>query len=490
MKRFILSLFVLVCALTISAQPKYIFYFIGDGMGINQVLLTEMYLAQIKGEIGRNHLCMTQFPVAASASSYSASNSITDSSAAGTCLASGSKTNNGRLGLDPKDEHHATIAEQLHEMGWAIGITTSVSIDHATPGAFYAKVASRNDYYTIGTQLADSKFEFFGGATFMKPVDPYNPNRPSVYKLCRDNEYTFCHGYKEYNKNMGDKVILIQDYEGLDDEKKGNGKIPYAIDREPKDLTLPQITEVAIDFLSAKDRPFFLMVEGGQIDWASHGNDAATVIHETIDFDRAIRLAFDFYKEHPDETLIVVTADHETGGLALGNSDYTLHLDLLKNQKVSANVVSDQLVDLRRKMGKKLTFGQVKRLFSETLGLFGEVEVSAEEEAELLATFKLMMKNKANDSKNMYASLNALSDQAVRLLNKKAHVGWTTHSHSAAPVPVFAIGKGAERFSGFYDNSDIAPLIFSVATGKDYKQKIALPEKPRLDPRSSTRLMK
>lgn len=468
MKRFSLILVALVCAFFLQAQPKYVFYFIGDGMGQNQVLLSEMYLAQLDGEIGRKQLCMTQFPYAGLASSFSASNSITDSSAAGTCLATGKKTKNGRLGIDAKGEQIQSIADILHDKHWAVGLATSVSIDHATPAAFYANVFSRNDYYEIGVQLAETGFEFFGGSTFYKPFLEEKPKAENVYDLCRKNGYLFCRGYKDFCNQAFDseKVILIQEHEGLTNDYKGTGKIPYTIDRKEGDLTLAEITRAGIDFLYKKDKPFFYMVEGGQIDWACHGNDAAAVIQETIDFDQAIQVAFNFYRQHPDETLIVVTADHETGGMALGNSDYTLHLDLLQYQTASAGEISGRLSDLHKQFGKKLTFDHVKKLFAETLGLFDKVEVSAAEEQALLATYKLMMKNKTKDSKNMYASINALADQAMRLLDAKAHVGWTTHSHSASAVPVFAVGVGAENFTGFYDNSDIMPRMLKVALGE------------------------
>ena len=467
MKRLFLAIFALMCVLTASAQVKYVFYMIGDGMGPNQVLATEMYLAELEGRIGRKQLCMTRFPFSGQLSTYSASNGITDSSAAGTCLASGTKTTNHTLGLDAKGEPVKTVAEELHNDGWAIGIMTSVSIDHATPGAFYAHVESRSDYYTIGQQLAASNFDFFGGATFYQPYNKKDPkDGPNVYDLCEQAGYRFAHGYKEFGELAdAEKLILIQAHEGLSKDYLGEGLLPYAIDKKPEDLTLPQITEAAIEFLSRKNQPFFMMVEGGAIDWACHSNDAATVIGEVIEFDQAIETAFKFYRQHPDETLIIVTADHETGGMALGNSNYNLNLQALQNQKESLDQLSDQIKEMHGQYGKNLKWQQVKDLLKAQLGLYAAVEVTKEEDAELQATFKQMLANKAKDEKSLYSSVSALSKQAVKLLNKKAKVGWTTGSHSAAAVPVFAIGPGAELFTGWHDNSEVAPLILKV-TGK------------------------
>ena len=170
MKKRILLAMLLLVALVANAQIKYVFYFIGDGTGSNQVLGAEMYRSAIEGQpLGRVQTLMTTFPYSGSASSYSKSNGITDSAAAGTCLATGSKTTNGTLGQDENGEKLTTIAEELKAQGWGIGIMTTVAIDHATPAAFYAHVPNRDKYYKVGEQLAESGFDFFGGAGFHHP---------------------------------------------------------------------------------------------------------------------------------------------------------------------------------------------------------------------------------------------------------------------------------------------------------------------------------
>lgn len=463
MKRIFACLCTILFVLSAYSQAKYVFYMIGDGMGANQVLATEMYLSELEGQIGRKQLCMTSFPYSGQVATFSASNGITDSSAAGTCLASGKKTTNHVLGLTPEGEPVVTIAEILRDHGWGVGIMTSVSIDHATPGAFYAHVASRSNYYEVGRQLAASGFDFFGGGTFYKPVNPDNAADANLYDLCEQAGYVFARGAEEYaGVADAERVILIQAHEGLTKEYEGKGMLPYAIDKQPTDLTLPQITSAAIDFLSRKERPFFMMVEGGAIDWACHNNDGATAIQDVIEFDEAIRRVYEFYLEHPDETLIVVTADHETGGLALGNSDYTLNLQALKHQKMSLVNLSERVKNMSKQYGKNLKWDQVKALFSETLGLYTEVPVSNEDDKALQDCFKATLKQKATDTKTLYASLSALSDKAVRILNKSSKLGWTTGSHSASAVPVFAIGVGAENFTGWHDNSELMPLILKA----------------------------
>lgn len=451
----------LLVALAVNAEVKYIFYFIGDGMGDNQVLLAEMYRSALQGEpLGRVQTLMTTFPYSGQASTYSKTNGITDSAAAGTCLATGTKTRNGMLGMDQDSARITTIAEELKAQGWGIGIMTTVAIDHATPGAFYAHVPNRNKYYRIGKQLAESNFDFFGGAGFHHPQGKHDDKQTNLYRNAEEAGYTIAHGYEEglaiSDERLADKMILVQ----KDDDQgaKHGSNLPYAIDRKEGDLTLAQIVSTAIPFLEARHERFFMMVEGGMIDYACHGDDAATAIGEVWDMDEAMRVAYDFYLAHPDETLIVVTADHETGGLALGNSDYTLHLDLLQNQKCSAWVLSDLFTQLFKE-NKKPSWETVKALYRENLGFWENVEITAEEEAKLQELYKKACKGKAKDAKNMYKSVNALGAAGISLLNKKAHVGWTTRAHSAHAVPIFAIGANAQLFTGWHDNTDLVPLI-------------------------------
>ena len=453
----------LIVALVANAEVKYVFYFIGDGMGANQVLAAEMYRSALQGEpLGRVQTLMTTFPYSGHASSYSKTNGITDSAAAGTCLATGTKTRNGMLGMDQDSAKLTTIAEELKAQGWGIGIMTTVAIDHATPAAFYAHVPDRDKYYKIGQQLASSDFDFFGGAGFHHPQGKHDDKKLNLYRNAEKAGYTIAHGVEEAQKllmnppSMADKLILVQKTD--DEGAKHGSNLSYAIDRKPGDLTLAEIVSTAIPFLEARYERFFMMVEGGMIDYACHGDDAATAIGEVWDMDEAMQVAYKFYKQHPDETLIVVTADHETGGLALGNSDYTLHLDVLQNQKCSSWILSDKFTQLFKDK-KKPSWAEVQNLYRENLGFWEQVEITADEEKELKALYKKARKGKAKDTKNMYKSVNALGEAGIALLNRKAHIGWTTHAHSAHAIPIFAIGPNAAVFSGWHDNTDIVPLI-------------------------------
>lgn len=443
------------------AQAKYIFYFIGDGMGTNQVLASEMYLAELEGRIGRKQLLLTQFPYSGQVATFSASNGITDSAAAGTCLATGTKTNNGTLGLSPQKDTLRTIAEILQQQGYGIGIMTTVAIDHATPAAFYAKVPDRHQYYEIGTQLAYTNFDFFGGAGFHQPVKQHDKKAPNLYDLCEEQGYTFAHGYADaQNKMNANKLILTQTTDGIDRTKQA-GSLPYAIDRQEDALTLRQIVSTAIPYLSQKHNRFFMMVEGGMIDYACHGQDGATAIGETLDMDAALEEAYRFYLDHPDETLIIVTADHETGGLAMGNGGYVLNLQTLQNQHCSAWILSDLLSALFK--DNTPTWDEVKNLLAKQLGFYTSVELTTEEDTLLHNLYNRAIARKNGKVKTLYKTMDELGNTAIALLNKKAHLGWTSYDHTGHAVPVFAVGVGAERFTGWHDNTEIAPLILKAA---------------------------
>ena len=185
MKRLIYVLFFVLLAGTSYAQrAKYVFYFIGDGMGVNQVNGTEMYLAEQEGRIGVKPLLFTTFPAGTVAPTFSATNSVTDSSAAGTALATGAKTYNGAIGMDDDKNALQTVAEKAKKAGRKVGVTTSVSVDHATPAAFYAHQPNRSMYYEIALDLPKAGFDFYAGGGFLKPATTADKkDAPSIFPI-------------------------------------------------------------------------------------------------------------------------------------------------------------------------------------------------------------------------------------------------------------------------------------------------------------------
>lgn len=463
--RLFTTLLCLIVVMTATAQKaKYVFLMIGDGMGVNQVGMTERYMAAMNGSNGRIPLCMAQFPVSGLAHTYSKSYGTTDSAAGGTALSTGQKTTNGTIAMDSaKTVPTTSIATIAKERGMVVGVTTSVSIDHATPAVFYAHSPNRRAYYEIGCQLPASGYDFFGGAWFLKPTGD-DGKQPSIDEMVKKAGYATIKGYDEYLKHgkSHDRVILTQ----TDDKAKKYDKgLPYAIDRDEDDLQLPQITAAAIDFLynKSKDKGFFLMVEGGQIDWACHANDAGAAVVEVIDFDKAINEAYKFYLQHPDETLIVISADHETGGLSPGRDNtYELQLQRLGMQKCSQSALTKKILAALNDKQKPFTYDEMKKLVAENTGLWSSIEMTESDETEIKSAYNKTMQGKAENVKSEYFTDELIAVTALKILNRKAFVGWTTGSHTSTFVPVFAVGVGADRFSGVIDNTDIPNNILEI----------------------------
>lgn len=455
-------------ALTSFAQgrAKYVFYFIGDGMGVNQVNGTETYLAALDGIIGVKPLQFTQFPVSGFVTTYSGTNGVTDSAAAGTALATGNKTKNGTLGMlaDQKSPVNS-VAVWAKEAGAAVGVSTTVAVDHATPGAFYAHQPDRNMYYEIGKDLIKADFDYYGGSDFHNIENKNDATATgNLYQQCEAAGYTIVRGYKDFRKKMkkADKLILLQP------EKANLGdrsSLAFAIDRQPIDMTLSEVTRAGISMLTKKQKDgFFLMVEGGKIDYGCHDNDAATAFKETIDFDEAIKVAYEFYEQHPDETLIVVTADHETGGIALGRGPYELHTDALKYQRMSVGRYSKHLEQLYKKLGDKFTWETVEKDLKENWGFWDNLKLSDHQTDRMHRAYKSFTEGHDEAKKNLYATLNGITDAARRTMAEIALVGWQSGGHSNGYVPVFAIGVGSDKFAGKIDNTQI-PVKIAEAAG-------------------------
>ncbi|MDR1747236.1 MAG: alkaline phosphatase [Tannerella sp.] len=461
-KHFYISLFVclFVVAQLVNGQAKYVFYFIGDGMGVNHVNLTEAWLSALNGERGSGSLCFTGFPVASFATTYSANNDVTDSAASGTALSSGKKTNNGHIGLTPDSTRIETIAEKALKAGKKVGVSSSVPINHATPAAFFAHQPNRNMYYEIATDLLKSGFDYFGGAGFYNRNNYFDKSEaPDIYPLIEQAGYAVYKGYDDYKANAGKagKVVLVQkNWETV-------GDIPYRIDRKDSDLTLKEITETGIEVLMKDNKKgFFFMIEGGRIDWAAHASDAAATVQEVIDMDEAIKVAYEFYKKHPKETLIVITADHETGGLAVGQG--RLNLNCLKYQKLSKDSLSAAISKLVAEKEGKVSWEDVKTLLGETMGFWKELRINWENEKILRDAYEeTIAKHRNITEANLYSTNPLIAVKAVEVMNNMARVAWSTGSHSAGYAPVFAIGAGQELFKQKMDNTEIPKKIIQAA---------------------------
>jgi len=291
MKQLLILLYLFAVSLFAEETvPKNIILFIGDGMGFQQITA---------GKVAKGSLEMERCPATALVTTWSASSLVTDSAAGATAMATGVKTKNGVLSLDSAGQPLKTVVEVAEDSGKSTGVAVACAVTHATPAGFIVHVPSRDQYVTIAEQIAASEVDvLFGGG-----LDHFSPtNNPSLPLLQKKMEV----------------ALTAEEFRKIKTPKKAAALLypvhpPYTVDRE---VSLKELTQKAIEILAKDKDGFFLMVEGSQIDWAGHKNDGTNVVSEVVDFDDAVGAGLDFAEQN-GETLVIITADHETGGFAL-----------------------------------------------------------------------------------------------------------------------------------------------------------------------------
>ncbi|NRB48232.1 MAG: alkaline phosphatase [Saprospiraceae bacterium] len=332
-------------------SPKNIILLIGDGMGLTQVSTTYYYKEGESNFSRFKHIGLHQ--------NQPTSHKVTDSASGATAFAAGVKTYNGAIGVDQDTTPVRTILEMLAAKGYHTALIATSSIVHATPASLYAHTASRSSYEEIARQLVYAPVNFFaGGGTkfFVERSEIVNYLDTLQQRGFQVN--TAGLSSKRLNPEENHAFLLAPD--GMPKMQEGRGDF------------LPKATDLALKYLAKDEDGFFLMVEGSQIDWGGHANDAQYVIQETLDFDKTLEVALDFAAKDKN-TLVIVTADHETGGLSLSAST-----------------------------------------------IYGQGDYS------------------------------------------KITPSFSTGNHSAALIPVFAYGPGAEQFMGIYQNNEIFDKMVKV----------------------------
>ena len=457
--------------------PKYVFLFIGDGMSYPQIQSTADYLGALEdadywqaepslddngGAVldGPSYLNFMNFEAAGSAVTYDSNSFCPDSASTATSISTGHKTYSGTINMDETGTTaYETIAEKVHDqLGMKVGVISSVNLNHATPAAFYAHQASRNDYYEIGLELVESGFEYFAGGGLLKPTGAEG-DQADLYTLAEEAGYNVVKTQAEAEQVTEGPVVIV-------DEHLADGDaMAYELDRTDDMWALADYVEKGIEVLD-NDKGFFMMCEGGKIDWACHANDAASSIHDTKALADAVQVAIDFAEEHPDETLILVTGDHETGGLTIGfaGTDYDTYLNLLESQKISfAKYDSDYVAAYKE---NKTSFEDVLADIETLFGLKTEGEegdklvLTSYELSQLKTAYEKSINETATGMDEqqeyvMYGTYEPLTVTITHILNNKSGVSFTSYSHTGLPVAVLAHGLNAERFNGYYDNTEI-----------------------------------
>lgn len=465
--------------------PKYVFLFIGDGMSYPQIQSTSDFLGALNdadyrqaqpslddngGAIldGPEYLNFMNFEAAGSAVTYDSNSFAPDSASTATSISTGYKTYSGSINVDETGTiSYETIAEQLHaQKGYSVGVITSVNLNHATPAAFYAHQASRNDYYDIGLELIDSGFEYFAGGGLLKPTGAEG-DQADLYALAEKAGYHVVKTQAEAEQVTGGPVVII------DEHLADSDAMAYEIDRTDDMWALADYVEKGIEVLSQDKDGFFMTCEGGKIDWACHANDAGSTVSDTLALADAVQVAVDFAKQHADETLILVTGDHETGGLTIGyaGTDYDTYLTNLTSQKISYAQFDEQYVAKYKE--NKTSFADamkdVEKLFG--LKLKGEAsdklvltdyEVRRLKDAYALAMSDYDSSKYTQEQYALYGTYNPFSVTITHILNNKSGIDFTSYSHTGLPVAVFADGVGADSFKGYYDNTAIYTKLASM----------------------------
>ena len=449
-----------------AAKPRNVILFIGDGMSTPQ----RMTANEFSVKCGRGNLAMNALPHQATTRTCSADSLVTDSAAAATAIACGEKTLNGSVGVDAKGARLESVAEVAHKAGKAVGIVTTVTINHATPAGFYGHRKGRGEGYALGLDLLASGFEYFAGGGLDRHDDKSAAGwRGDVYDLAKEAGYAFAHG----------------DRAAFDALKPGCGKawyvvcegpMPYSIDAGAwKGVpTLAELTAKGLELLEGDPDGFFMMVEGGKIDWAGHANDAATNLRDVLALDDAVKVALAFQERRPD-TLVIVTGDHETGGMTMGfaATGYAFYMERLAGQRRSADSIGEYVRERR-----PADFAALVPFLSESFGLDFDAKdagrnpmaVTPAEREEMEKAFahdlKLAREGRRDDEAYDAAKVTRLPTAVKSVLSHKCGIGWTSGAHTALPVLTTAKGPGAELFGGFIDNTDLAKRMKELVVAR------------------------
>lgn len=407
------------------ANNNSLILFIGDGMGTPQVALTRLYAANLEPS---QKLTLDEILVGLVNTQSihdeltGQSGRVTDSAAAATALSTGKRTPNAKIGVDANDKPIQTIIQSAKAAGKSTGIITTTSITHATPASFATHVPHRKMETEIAAQLVNSGVDVLMGGG-------------ERYFIAEPKDAKFGEAVRTDNKNLL-KQFKSQGYSiaFTVDELKAAKQKPvlglFAADQTAFELaraqsapSLVDMLEKSLELLGDNPKGFLLIVEGGRIDHAAHANNPVDMVHETLMFDKAVRTGLEYVKANPNSALMV-TADHETGGLTLGRSEvYDVNVEALMAVNASSETIQAAIKSAKNPSNVKKVLEQ-----------YTSIDDFTQEELTLLAAGGLRWD---------------------KLISDRAFIGWTTHGHTGLDVGIYAYGDVAGNVSGYIDNTDI-----------------------------------
>jgi alkaline phosphatase len=435
----VLALVLYFSAVSFAGQTKNIILMIGDGMGPSHVQVAWFYATR---QLGKN-LVMTEVMdngQTAYMVNGTADSTVTESAAAAVQMATGVKVLAKSVGIGPDGKVLETILEMAKEKGKATGLVTTSGITDATPAGFVAHVEKRSEEEKIAEQLVKSDVNIlFGGRKEFFLSGSEKGKRKDDRNLLNDargNGYLVIETAEKMEKAQGEKILGLFNL----------GNMLFEIDRKGStEPSLAEMTAKAIDLLSKGQDGFFLMVEGGRIDHAAHHQDIAAVIMDMLAFDEAIKVAYDFQKTHPD-TLLIITADHETGGLVVLPYSQTSE----EYEGINLKAIS-QINASHEKRNKELGKDPTSEKIKEVIKRYYEIDLKDEE----VKTIKENTLRKF-DSRHFHYDMDGSIAFVLRLYHR---IGWATDLHSATPLFLWGIGPGAEIIKGWRHNTDLFRIM-------------------------------
>jgi alkaline phosphatase len=435
------------------ASPKYVFLFLADGGGIAHLEITRQYNRQVHNQgMVISDKIMTEGNVGLM-TTHAANSLSTDSAAAATALASGCKAKIGALGVCADGSVPDTVMEHARRRGMRIGLVTNSTVYDASPAAFVCHVPNRRHFTSIIDRYLELEPDVMlgGGKEHFVPKGQPGSQRndeTDAIAAFQKKGYQTVSNKLELERASGGKLL------GLFSDKEMSFEIEREKNSEP---SVYDMTRAAIRHLHDNNpRGFFAFIENENIDTASHLSDIAAVIHDYRELDRAVGLAYDFYKKYPRETLILVTSDHETGGLG-----FTMALKDLSSTK-SENQVAATGAELRKLQAIDISLQKASRILgpAPTADAVDKLMRDYFSGFTLAPEFKQAIIARQPPSRTLYIDPTAHALGLMIANNTQAY--WQTSSHTNDPVAVAALGVGSERFKGYYDNADFGKKLLAL----------------------------
>ena len=412
-------------------EIENVIFLIGDGMGPSYTTAYRSFMDD-KTTPYMEKTAFDEYLVGAQETySWDPEESVTDSAAAGTAMAAGVKTYNGAISVDVDKNEVKTVLEEAKENKKATGLVSTSQINHATPASFGAHDEDRNNYNDIADDYYDEMINgehkvdvlLGGGTSYFERSDR------NLTEEFQEDGYSYVTSKDELNQDNNKQILGLFAPKGMD----------KAIDRTEDTPSLEEMTDAALNRLSEDKDGFFLMVEGSQIDWAGHDNDAVAAMSEMEDFEKAYAAAIEFAKKDK-HTLVVTTADHSTGGFAMGrDGEYKWDPAPLKAAKKTPDYMAAQIAD----------GSDVEKTLTENIDL----DLTSEE----IASVK-----KANETNDVVEIDNAIE----KIFDLRSGTGWTTGGHTGVDVNVYAYGPQSEKFAGLHDNNETGQLVMDLLNAK------------------------